>query len=423
VATDGLFSRDRDLGGAVNFAMPAGLGGGSLFTAGVKYRTKIKNRDLSGFAGQISRPATLADFAGPGPAFMGGVGPLIDPARASALIDSLPLVESPAASATDYQAHENLLAAYAMLELPLSPRLSVIPGVRHEYSTSRYLGNDFDGITNSPLSSNGRNGHWLPGVNVRYAADSNTIVHAALTRSFAQPNFADLVPYQIRNGDAVSKGNPLLDPTLSWNGDIAVERYLRHSGLLSVGLFAKRLDRYVYLFETTSTLNGQPILLTQPGNGDTATLTGVEMTFQQQLRMLPAPLDGLGVYATYTWSVSRGRFPMRPGSVTPLPGQTDQLGNVALSYERSGFSGRLAMNFHGEYLDRIGLTEAADTHFAGRSQVDLSIAQHVARRTWVVFDANNLTDAPNTAFAASLRQPTSIERFGRYVTLGVRLVF
>jgi TonB-dependent receptor len=341
----------------------------------------------------------------------------------STLLDTLPFVQNGATAAGNYVAHENLLAAYAMLELPLSARLSVIPGVRHEYSTSRYLGLGFDGTTTWPMTSNGSDGHWLPGVNVRYAADPNTVVRAALTRSFARPDFADLVPYELRSGDAVSKGNPLLDPTRSWNADVAVERYFRHSGLLSVGLFAKRLDDYVYLFETTSMLDGRPIQLTQPGNGDTATLAGAEVTFQQQLRMLPAPLDGLGVYATYTWTTSNARYPMRPDVVTPLPGQTPHLGNAALSYERRGFSGRVAVNFNGEYLKTIRVIEANDTHLAGRTQVDLSIAQHVARRTWLVFDAQNLTDATLTNFGPSLSRPTLIERFGRYETLGIRLVF
>jgi TonB-dependent receptor len=422
VTSDTLFARDRDVGGAANFTVPAGLGAGSLFKAGVKYRHKLKTRDISGAGGQLDQPATLVDFAGPAPAFMSAIGPAIDSTRVSTLIGTLPFIQDAALSAGNYVAHENLLAAYAMLELPLSARLSVIPGLRHEYSTSRYLGYGFDGTTTWPLSSNGGNGYWLPGVNVRYAASPNTIVRAAFTRSFARPDFADLVPYELRDGEAVSKGNPRLNPTLSWNADIAVERYFRHSGLVSVALFAKKLDGYIYTVETASTLDGQPILLTQPRNGEAATLAGVEVNIQQQLRMLPAPLDGLGVYATYTRTTSSARYPMRPG-VGTLPGQTPNLGNVALSYERRGFSGRLAVNFHGEYLNLLGLTEAADQHLAGRTQMDLSIAQHIARHTWVVFDAHNLTDAPNTTFGASLSRPTLIERFGRYETFGVRLVF
>jgi len=68
--------------------------------------------------------------------------------------------------------------------------------VRHEYSTYKYSGSGFDGVTTWPLTSNNSNGQWLPGVHARYAANTDTIIRAALTRSFARPDFADLVPYQ-----------------------------------------------------------------------------------------------------------------------------------------------------------------------------------------------------------------------------------
>jgi TonB-dependent receptor len=333
------------------------------------------------------------------------------------------MVENVGDIAADFRGREDLLAAYAMVELPLTARLTLIPGVRHEYSRYEYSGSGFDGITTWPLSSNNSDRQWLPGVNVRYAAATDTIVRAALTRSFARPDFADLVPHEIRTSAAVASGNPLLKPTVSWNADVAIERYVRPSGVVSVAVFAKKLDQYIYSFDTTKIVNGETITFTQPQNGDAATIMGIELSFEQQLRMLPAPLDALSVYATYTRTTSNAQYPLRPRSTTPLQGQTPHLGNVTLAYERSGFSGRLATNFHGHYLRRIRMNPNDDDHAVGRTQMDLSMAQMVGRRTWLVFDVNNLTDARSQAFGASPSQVTSIERFGRYATFGFRLAF
>jgi TonB-dependent receptor len=308
-----------------------------------------------------------------------------------------------------------------MLELPLSARVTVISGARHEYSTYSYTGRSFDGVTLRPLRSSNDNGVWLPGVHARYALDHDTIVRGAVTRSFARPDFEDLSPFQISDGDTVSMGNPFLEPTVAWNTDVAVERYLRPVGLISVALFHKRLDQQIYSFTTTSTVNGNPIQITQAQNGDAATIAGLELSFQQQLRMLPSPFDSLGVYATYSRTASHAQYPLR--SSAPLPGQSRHLGDVTVFYERGGFSGRAAVSFRSQSLARVGRAEANDQFLVGRAQLDLSIAQRVRRRTWVVFDVDNLSDAPDTGFAQSPSRLTSIEHFGRYVTFGLRLAF
>jgi TonB-dependent receptor len=312
-----------------------------------------------------------------------------------------------------------------MVELPLSPRFVMIPGVRYEASRYRYTGRIFDGHALEPLSAGLRDGQWLPGVHFRYRLDEDTALRTAVTRTFARPDFADLVPYQVTvaSSDAILSGNPALKSTTTWNVDAAVERYLPSVGVISAGAFGKRLIDYVYSFDTTKTVDDERFTVMQPRNGDAATLYGVELTYQNQLRFLPAPLDSLGVYATYTRTVSQAHYPTREGAKAPLPGQTGHLGNVALWYEKGGFSGRLAANFHGESIRAIGRTADGDDHLEGRAQVDLSIAQALRRRTWIVFELDNLTDAPVKVFQGHRGRPTQIEHYGRTAALGVRLAF
>src|SRR5262249_50401467 len=62
--------------------------------------------------------------------------------------------------------------------------------------------------------------------------------------------------------------------------------------------------------------------VTQPLNGDSATLRGVEVASRKQLRFLPGPLDGVGVYA----NLHVDRFdPMAPdGSRQRSSGASDR---------------------------------------------------------------------------------------------------
>src|SRR5207247_2094426 len=110
-------------------------------------------------------------------------------------------------------------------------------------------------------------------------------------------------------------------------------------GVVSAGVFYKKLTDYIYTFTLQQQINATQYQVTQPLNGEAATVRGVEVALQNQLRFLPAPFDGIGVYANYTLSDSTAHFPQHSGDST-LPGQSKHVGNLAASYEKYGFSGR-----------------------------------------------------------------------------------
>ncbi|MCG8605536.1 hypothetical protein MJD09_11125 [bacterium] len=58
---------------------------------------------------------------------------------------------------------------------------------------------------------------------------------------------------------------------------------------------------------------------------------------QQQLKFLPSLLDGLGIYANYTYTSLETTLP--DGRKADLAGQAENVLNTALSYEKSFFSG------------------------------------------------------------------------------------
>ncbi len=163
--------------------------------------------------------------------------------------------------------------------------------------------------------------------------------------------------------------------------------------------------------------------MTQPLNGDAASLWGMELAFQNQLRFLPAPFDGLGVYANYTWTDSSAKFPGREGEDARLPGQSAHLGNLSLWYEKYGFSAKTSWNFHGKYIDAVGETAAEDVYYDNHTQLDVSLSQRLTRRVRVYADFLNLTNAPLRYYVGAPNRPIQEEYYRWWAMFGVKMNF
>jgi TonB-dependent receptor len=323
-----------------------------------------------------------------------------------------------------------VLAAYAMTELYLGPRLLLLAGVRIEATRLDYRGHevlfdeegDYGGTL--PVSGDDRYAQVLPGVHMRYAVDPNTNVRVALTRTLARPNYEDLVPYRfvIQEDREIETGNPSLRPTTSWNVDVLAERYLSAVGVVSGGFFYKRLSDYIFPFTFSQDMDGVRYEFHQPQNGRSASLAGAEVAYQSQLRFLPAPWDGLGLYLNYTFADSSAAFPGRDETST-LPGQSRHVGNAAVWFERWGFSARASMNFHGRYIDEVAGAADEDEFYDTHRQLDLSISQAVNPRVRLFVDFVNLTNEPLRYYVGVPTRPKQEEYYRWSANFGLKASF
>jgi TonB-dependent receptor len=357
----------------------------------------------------------------------------IDPGAARNYFDALPAanrVADPEGDAQDYDANESVVAGYVMAELFLSEKLTLLPGVRYERTSVDYTGYDVlfddegDYVSTQPLTGNDTYGFLLPALHVKYALDTSTNLRAAYTRTLARPNYYDLVPYQlVFTEDAeISRGNSNLVATTSSNLDLMAERYFQSVGVLSAGVFYKNLGDYIYPFRFRETVRGDVFDVTQPQNGESASLWGLEFALQNQLRFLPAPLNGLGIYANYTWTDSSAKFPGRGGDAT-LPGQSAHVGNFAVSFEQRGFSARASWNIHGRYIDAVGQTAAEDVYYDNRTQLDVNVSQRLTKNLRLYVDVLNLTNAPLRYYYGSPNRPIQEEYYRSWAFFGLRANF
>jgi TonB-dependent receptor len=440
--TEVFDTQDRDWTASANVRTPLGSSSGSarFLKAGVKFKTKRKTRD---FEATTASPLTavlfpqLQDASFDNSRFLEYLPadyvrfPGIDAAASRALFEALPAgraVVDHEGDASTYEATERVTAGYVMAELFLTPRLTLLPGVRVESTRVDYRGFDVryddggDYLSTLPVTGGDSYTQVLPGLHARYAVTPDTNIRAAYTRTIARPNYVDLVPYQLvfEEDGEITRGNSSLKPTSSDNVDVLAERYFRSVGVVSGGFFVKRLSDYIFPFRVQEQNFGELYQVSQPRNGDVATLWGAEFAVQNQLRFLPSPLDGIGVYANYTWTDSRASYPDRAEDST-LPGQSRHLGNVSLWYEKFGFSAKGSWNFHGRYIEEVGASAASDVYYDNHTQFDVNLSQTVFKKARIFADFLNLTNAPLRYYIGVPNRPIQEEYYRWWSRVGVKV--
>ena len=433
------YANDRDIVALVNLRRPltAGTSSASFLKVGVKFRDKRKGRDRNESNYSTAAALPMLNFVETGfgdlPPYLGGRYNL-QPYLSQSLVANIPnlapmtVAVNHQRDAENFDGTERTSAAYAMGEI-FAGKLYLLPGIRYEYTSADFVGRDVrfapNGawLSSEPLQATASYGIALPGLHVKYAVTPDTNIRLALTRSLARPNYYDAVPYRAQDDNAltIALGTADLRPTKSWNVDLLGEHYFKSVGVVSAGFFYKRLQDYIYGFTSTQIINGSQYQVAQPLNGDAATVRGAEVALQNQLRFLPAPFDGLGVYANYTFTMSSAAIPGHLGAT--LPGQSRHMGNVAASYEKRGFSGRVAVNFHGSYVDVIGATNALDRYYDRNTQLDVSVTQKVARNLRVYVDGINLNDALLRYYQGTSARVLQEEHYRWWTTFGLKVEF
>jgi TonB-dependent receptor len=433
------FAKERDVVMSANIRTPLPSTGAStaFLKFGMRFRDKNKGRDRNESNYTTAATLRMTDFLETGfdlPPYLDGrydLTPYLKQSQVAGIpnLASMTITRNHQRDAEEFDGTERTAAAYAMAEIYVGSKLFFLPGVRYEHSSEDFVGRNVRFAPNGTwlgtdrLPATAGYGVALPGFHVRYAATPDTNLRAAVTRTLARPNFYDLVPYRAQDDNAatIALGNANLRPTTSWNVDVLAERYFKSVGSVSAGVFYKRLADYIYVYTTPQTLGATLYQTTQPLNGDAASVRGVEVALQNQLRFLPPPFNGLGVYANYTFTDSVAAIPGHEGA--RLPGQSRHVGNLAASYEKSGFSGRASLNFHGSYVDVVGATNALDRYYDRNSQFDISLSQKVSRALRVYVDGLNLNDALLRYYQGVPDRPLQEEHYRWTTNFGVKVEF
>ncbi len=446
------FTTDKDRNARVDLLLPLRQGENeSRLKFGARIRSKEKVRDndyffatpTDAFGNMLAEGAqdfsTESNRAGDyrygffsTPAFLAGLD-----LRNPALFE---LEDQPGEyAAGNFDASERIAAGYVQLDQRFGPRVSLVGGVRLEQTRIEYRGFEYDideDVARPTPTATQSYANVLPSVNVRFDVDANTVLRGAVTTSLARPNYFDLVPYReiSLEDEELSIGNPDLKATRAVNFDLMAERYFESVGLVSAGVFHKDISDFIFGFTQFSAVD--PVTgrefrsISQPRNGASASLTGVEVAFQRQLDMLPGLLRYVGLYANYTFNdskVSGLGIEGRDEESLPLLGTAKHSGNFSLSYDAPRFTARIAFNYQSESLDagEGGYNEDAffDRWADRRTDIDANITWLVTPSARFFVEANNLNDRPLRYFQGTRGRLMQDELYGRRIQSGFKFDF
>jgi len=340
-----------------------------------------------------------------------------------------------------FTANEDVVAGYVMGRQQLK-KLMILGGVRYERTKVSYNSNDVvidengDLAAIVPVSGSSSYDFVLPQLHFKYEITPLSNLRAALTWSYARPNFSEIIPSQeINREDGVaSVGNPALQPVSAINYDLMYEHYFGSVGIVSAGLFHKQLDDFIYrriLFNAnyplTGTATATGIDITQAQNGNKAKITGVELALQRRLNFIPL-LKDFSVYLNYTYTNSKAKIQSRTAeannaNVTEeinLPGQSESVGNASLAYEGKRFSLRGSLNFNGSFLSEVGGTKEGDVFVKSRMQFDASGSVNITNRIRFFAELLNLTNQPLEVYQGNQSQTIQREFYSFWSRFGIK---
>jgi TonB-dependent receptor len=330
---------------------------------------------------------------------------------------------------SDWKTNEDVSALYAMGGVTLD-RIKLAAGARYERTEFETKGNSIrtvgTAITATPASRGRDYDHFLPGVYFTGNLSRQTVVRAAWSNTLSRPQYAQSSLSRSVNDDTrlVTASNPDLKPLTAMNWDASIEHYFASLGTVSAAVFRKEIKNFTYQRTLPGADAATGYDLSTFVNGDQGRITGLELAYQQQFTFLPAPFDGLGVFANYTIASSSGTFPSRPGEKLPFIGQSRRIGNLALTWEKNGLFVRAALNFRTPRLredEPLGATAAEDRYVDDFAQLDFT-ASYKLGRNWELFgEVLNANNAPfRVYFAKDVSRFVQFEEYGVSANFGVR---
>ena len=344
-----------------------------------------------------------------------------------------------------YDADETVYSGYVMSKIQLK-KLMILGGLRYEATTVDYASFqvtvDEQSVEEDEtflITGDTSFDFLLPNLHFKYALNDMSNARAAITYSYTRPNFEEVVPFENINieSERIDRGNPDLLPSNTLNLDLMYERYLENVGIISGGIFYKRINDF--LFDRTINIdssNFRPFFdeypetfvdeegnavnfqLDQTENGEVAELYGAEINIQTPLDFLPGFLSGLGLYMNYTYTYSKALLQDDRGEVS-FPLQADHSGNLALSYDRGGFTGRVSLNYLGEATTSFGGEPIEDRFREERYQIDISLNQRISKKFSAFAEMLNVTNQPIIIYQGIRSRPTEIEYFGWWNRFGI----
>lgn len=336
--------------------------------------------------------------------------------------------------------------------------------VVHTNQSSTALQTDSNGNLVGTISGGTSYTNWLPSLNLVFHLTDRQDIRFGFAKTLARGRIDDekvsssagvaLVQSGPGAGQVLwsgSGGNPQLKPYIAVGTDLSYEFYFGKSSYFAAAVFNKNLLNYIYTqtelnHDFTGYINNTPTLIptsnrgayTTPMNGSGGKMQGLELSGSLEGALLTPVLDGFGVQANFSMTNSTmpqkiiGAIPGGAGSPpTTMPGLSRKVANLALFYEKYGWSARIAERYRSSFTGEITpmFNQIAYTRIMANKETDLQISYAFDAGKWkgltLLFQVSNLTNTPDSKVQISglpsgeqLIMPQYYDTWGRTVMFG-----
>lgn len=312
--------------------------------------------------------------------------------------------------ANTYQSSMNILAVYAMNELPISKAFNIIYGLRVEKADIWFTGQKQQVI--NPETDKFENGHvmndidFMPSVNMIYNVVENMNLRLSYSRTVARPTFKEKSLAEIK--DFISNinfiGNLDVQSTQIDNLDLRWEYFFNSGEMVSVSGFFKNftnpIEIVIYDVSTPRDLT--------PRNTDNAQAYGLELEVRKNFKFIHQKLEGLSVGANLTLvkaitemsqaEIDGRKTWAREGQTIDTKremfGQSPWMVNANLSYTNRelGLTASLVYNVQGKRLVVVGSGRRPDVYEMPFHSLNFKLSEQFGKKDQftISFTATNL---------------------------------
>lgn len=330
-----------------------------------------------------------------------------------------------------YKASNFLAAGYASLNMPLSEKFRVIPGIRVEHNRQQLETPQGTGAVkvDNPITS------FLPSVNVSYNINTVSLLRLAYSKTVNRPEFRELAPFTFYDfeNQADILGNDSLKIANIHNVDLRWEYYPTPGEFVSAGVFYKYFNDPIETNIDNGTDN--PVFLYN--NANNAQNYGVEVEIRKSLAYSSPSrfLNNTSVVFNAAYIVSEINLEddgtLQEKASRPMQGQSPYIINAGLFYndEDKGLQANVQYNIFGKRIAFVGLPGLPTWWEMPRHVVDLTVSKRIGKRADLRFGVSDLFNARSFIREdANLDNDVSDDNTnkvvrstynGQYVTLGV----
>lgn len=260
-----------------------------------------------------------------------------------------------------YEADQTVTAGFVSGDVPLTPRLRAIAGLRVEHGIQdvrtfdQFTGaTPVDGVTGREAHAELENTDFLPSLNLIYSLNPQSNLRLAAAHTLSRPDIRELNPGPTLDyiGGFRFRGNPDLVRAMIWNYDVRAEMFPTVNEVVAVSVFYKDFDKPI---EYAILPSDQPLI--SPVNSTSGRNYGIELESRINLSRMEPELSAFSLNLNYSWIDSEVHIDQGLGTqVHPLQGQSNYLLNIGLGFASRGgrWDANALVNSTGRRLMNLG---------------------------------------------------------------------